>query len=204
MHNNARLIRLPSHVIGGLGVIRSAKLKLELELGREPTVDELAAESKISREKLLLYSTPSFPARHLNLSSFLTRCSFSLALCVAADSSASVLSLEICLGTSQSNLHSLKLTDKITETQPSPEDMSDHIRLKDEVAGLMGHTLNEREIKVLKLRYGFMGGIPQSLDQVGEAVSVSRDTVRRIEAKALNKLRRPNKRSPEIRTFLST
>ena len=74
VHNNARLIRLPSHVIGGLGVIRAAKRKLESELGREPTIDELATESKISREKLLLYSTPSFPALHLDLCNFLTLC----------------------------------------------------------------------------------------------------------------------------------
>uniref|UniRef100_A0A7S2AVE8 RNA polymerase sigma-70 domain-containing protein n=1 Tax=Florenciella parvula TaxID=236787 RepID=A0A7S2AVE8_9STRA len=160
VHNNARMIRLPSHVIGMLGVVEKAKRSLQLELGREPSVDELAAASKISREKLQLYT----------------------------DSSAEVYSLERTLDAYEN----LRLGDKVAAKQPSPEDLTQHSLLKDELAGMMGHALTNREIKVLKLRYGFVGGTPKSLDEVGAAVSVSRDTVRRIEARALNKLRLPN------------
>jgi RNA polymerase sigma factor (sigma-70 family) len=51
--NTGRTIRLPSHAGDVLTRIHWSRTSLELKLGREPTLDELAAESDLSREKLV-------------------------------------------------------------------------------------------------------------------------------------------------------
>jgi len=50
-------------------------------------------------------------------------------------------------------------------------------------------TLNERERRILKLRY--LEGEPRSLVQIGQAMGVSKERIRQIEAKALRKLMQP-------------
>ncbi len=52
--------------------------------------------------------------------------------------------------------------------------------------------LNEREQKVLTLRYGLDDGVPRTLDQVGQAFDLTRERIRQIEAKAMAKLRHPS------------
>lgn len=53
-------------------------------------------------------------------------------------------------------------------------------------------TLNERERKVLELRFGLNQGHPQTLEQVGIYFNLTRERIRQIESKALQKLRRPS------------
>ncbi|MFA9424192.1 MAG: RNA polymerase sigma factor RpoD/SigA [Sedimentibacter sp.] len=53
--------------------------------------------------------------------------------------------------------------------------------------------LNERERKVLELRFGLNHGNPHTLEQVGNYFGVTRERIRQIESKALRKLRRPNR-----------
>ncbi|MFA9422725.1 MAG: RNA polymerase sigma factor RpoD/SigA [Sedimentibacter sp.] len=60
--------------------------------------------------------------------------------------------------------------------------------------------LNERERRVLELRFGLNNGNPQTLEQVGTYFGVTRERIRQIESKALQKLRRPN-RSKYLRDF---
>jgi RNA polymerase primary sigma factor len=55
--------------------------------------------------------------------------------------------------------------------------------------------LNERERKILELRYGLTDGCPRTLEEVGRHYSVTRERIRQIEAKALRKLRHPTRRS---------
>ena len=52
-------------------------------------------------------------------------------------------------------------------------------------------SLREREAMVLKLRFGFEGSEPLSLDQVGKRLDLTRERVRQIESEALSKLRHP-------------
>jgi len=54
-------------------------------------------------------------------------------------------------------------------------------------------TLTPREEKVLRLRYGLDDGHPRTLEEVGKEFNVTRERIRQIEAKALRKLRHPNR-----------
>jgi len=54
--------------------------------------------------------------------------------------------------------------------------------------------LTEREWEVIKLRYGLLDGRNYTLDEIGQMLKISGEAVRRIEQRALEKLRRPRYR----------
>ena len=54
---------------------------------------------------------------------------------------------------------------------------------------------------MLKLRFGLEDGHPRTLEEVGKEFNVTRERIRQIEAKALRKLRHPN-RSKRLRDFV--
>ena len=61
--------------------------------------------------------------------------------------------------------------------------------------------LDERERKVLELRFGLRGEEPRTLEEVGQRFGVTRERIRQIEAKTLAKLRHPS-RSEQLRDYL--
>ncbi len=62
-------------------------------------------------------------------------------------------------------------------------------------------TLTPREQKVIRLRYGLDDNHPRTLEEVGKEFNVTRERIRQIEAKALRKLRNPN-RSKRLEDFV--
>ena len=52
--------------------------------------------------------------------------------------------------------------------------------------------LNEREQRVLELRYGFFDYMPKTLEEVGAIFDITRERVRQIESNALKKLKHPS------------
>jgi len=54
-------------------------------------------------------------------------------------------------------------------------------------------TLSEREDGVIALRYGMLDGTPKTLDEVGQVYGLTRESARKIESKALSKLRHPSR-----------
>ena len=82
----------------------------------------------------------------------------------------------------------------------SPANATLHSMLKDEIQSVLD-TLDERERKILELRFGIMDGTSRTLEEVGAEFNVTRERVRQIESKALRKLRHPT-RSRRIKMFL--
>lgn len=64
-------------------------------------------------------------------------------------------------------------------------------------------TLSDKEQKVLILRFGLNGNKPMTLDGVAKEFNVPRDRIRQIEAKALRKLRHPNRSKRLVRLKMS-
>ena len=86
------------------------------------------------------------------------------------------------------------------ETGARPEDAASHELLKEQVTEVLD-TLNDREKKVLKLRFGLEDGRQRTLEEVGKEFGVTRERIRQIEAKALRKLRHPT-RSKKLKDYL--
>lgn len=78
-------------------------------------------------------------------------------------------------------------------TQPSPYEETSKELLRESIEEVLD-SLDEREAKVLSLRFGLMGETPKTLEEVGKIFNVTRERIRQIEAKALRKLRHPSRR----------
>lgn len=82
----------------------------------------------------------------------------------------------------------------------APDDAANFTMLREQLNEVLG-TLNDRERKVLELRFGLTDGTPRTLEEVGKEFNVTRERIRQIEAKALRKLKHPS-RSNKLRDFL--
>ena len=82
----------------------------------------------------------------------------------------------------------------------APAEAAAYSLLKDQIEEVL-ESLNEREQKVLKLRFGLEDGRARTLEEVGKEFDVTRERIRQIEAKALRKLRHPS-RSKKLRDYL--
>lgn len=85
------------------------------------------------------------------------------------------------------------------KTSISPVEYTHNQLLKDEIA-LALETLNKREEEVIMMRYGLHDGKPRTLEEVGQAFSLTRERIRQIEVKALRKLKSPA-RSKRLKDF---
>ena len=82
----------------------------------------------------------------------------------------------------------------------APQDAATFTMLKEQLLGVLD-TLTPREEMVLRLRYGIDDGRPRTLEEVGKEFDVTRERIRQIEAKALRKLRHPQ-RSKKLKDFI--
>ena len=70
----------------------------------------------------------------------------------------------------------------------SPEDYATGEYLKNQLHEILD-SLQDRERRVLALRFGLEDGVSRTLEEVGKAFGVTRERIRQIEAKALKKLK---------------
>ena len=75
----------------------------------------------------------------------------------------------------------------------NPYDATTRVLLKEQLDDVL-KTLNDREEKVLRYRYGLDDGSQKTLEEVGKIFNVTRERIRQIEVKALRKLRHPSRR----------
>jgi len=171
--DNSRVIRLPAHVHTMLRNIRKTRADMEKEIGRTPSLPELAHELKMSPDKLQLYTA----------------------------SSRSVLSLEV--PRSQASGGSGKsgggdydkrtLGDFIASDSPTPQEDAEFDSLKRDIRAAIDGLGNDRERDVLIWRFGLEDGSPRTLGETAERLGITKDRVRMVEARALNKLRHPQR-----------
>lgn len=100
------------------------------------------------------------------------------------------ISLETPIGKEEDS----RLGDFIESDGETPEDEVSKSLLREDLEGVLG-TLSPRERDVLRLRYGLDDGRMKTLEEIGQTFNVTRERIRQIEAKALRKLRHPNRNS---------
>ncbi|WP_296141164.1 RNA polymerase sigma factor RpoD [uncultured Anaerococcus sp.] len=86
------------------------------------------------------------------------------------------------------------------ETAVNPDDAANYTMLREQLNDVLS-CLGAREKRVLQLRFGLIDGTPRTLEEVGKEFDVTRERIRQIEAKALRKLKSPNK-SETLKDFL--
>jgi RNA polymerase sigma factor (sigma-70 family) len=106
------------------------------------------------------------------------------------------VSLETPIGTEDSFLADFIKDEKVD----SPENEAAQSELMDRIDEVLS-SLSEREAQVIRLRFGIDDGYAHTLDQIGRTFGVSRERIRQIEERALNKLRHPV-RIRKLRDFL--
>ncbi|MBQ6654156.1 MAG: RNA polymerase sigma factor RpoD [Erysipelotrichaceae bacterium] len=169
--DQARTIRIPVHMVETINKLTRVQRQLVQELGREPNSEEIA-------EKMGNGITPE-KVREIQK--------------IALDP----VSLETPIG-EEDDSH---LGDFIEDKQVlSPDEYATKELLKDEINEVLS-LLNERERKVLQLRFGLIDGRQRTLEEVGKEFNVTRERIRQIEAKALRKLKHPT-RSKRLKDFV--
>lgn len=161
--DQARTIRIPVHMVETINKITKAQRALVQELGREPTTEEIS-------EKL---GGALSPERIMEIQ------------CINQEP----VSLETPIG-EEDDSH---LGDFIEDKEVvSPSEYTTKSLLKDELYDVL-RELTDREARVLELRYGLLDNHPRTLEEVGKEFGVTRERIRQIEAKAIKKLRHPNR-----------
>ena len=173
--DQARTIRVPVHMIETINRLRRVSRSLLQELGREPTVEEIAEAMSKGQEVVV---TPEKVREIIKASQH-------------------ALSLDTPIGEEEDS----HLGDFIADRGAlAPAEAATHQLLKEQVAAVLD-SLTGRERRVLQLRFGLEDGRARTLDEVGKEFNVTRERIRQIEAKALRKLRHPS-RSRKLKGYL--
>ncbi len=186
-----RTIRLPVHMLERMNRLVRIRARLAQRLGRQPTAAELAREAEPVDparvlEDLVREGGGSSPdERTLQEEIARRRETAEVRVREVLDVPGEPVSLASPVGTGgEAELGDL-LEDRVRET---PLDEASSGLLRSHLSALMGG-LKERERQVLTLRFGLDGGSCRTLQEVGQALGVTRERARQIESRALQKLR---------------
>lgn len=198
--DQARTIRLPAHMIETINRYLRATQTLTQELGREPTLEEIALkmdlltpEETAAIEEAMRKGEPLHPSLRRRLRMATSRVSEIMRMVQEP------MSLEMPVSTEESSSLGDFLED---ETIPGPADETSRQLLREQMKDILD-SLSPREQRVIELRFGLdEKGRSHTLEEVGQKLGVTRERVRQIEAKALRKLRHPL-RSRKLKDYLS-
>src|SRR6476660_8385185 len=173
--DQARTIRIPVHMVETINRLIRVSRGLLQELGREPTVEEIAEAMSKGQEVVV---TPDKVREIIKVSQ-------------------EPVSLETPIGEDEDS----HLGDFIEDRAAlAPAEAASHQLLKEQVEAVLD-SLSGRERRVLQLRFGLEDGRARTLEEVGKEFNVTRERIRQIEAKALRKLRHPS-RSRKLKDYL--
>jgi len=100
-----------------------------------------------------------------------------------------VLSIETPVGDEEDSVLADFIPD---ERNPAPNQLAARAYLRDLIGDILG-SLTEREQKIINMRFGLEDGVYHTLEEVGKVFGVTRERIRQIEAKALEKIREHDK-----------
>ncbi len=195
----ARTIRIPVHLFEAITRLLRVQRTLVQQLGREPTMEELALEGGMLSDEDVAAINLSRLDEHLLDPEVQRRWNWATAKVQRILQSAEEpVSLERPVGDEESS----QLGDFIEDDDAlEPMDAAAREMLREQVQSALG-ALSERERQVLELRFGLIDGKDHTLEEVSRYFNVTRERIRQIEAKALRKLRHPT-RSRHLREYLS-
>jgi RNA polymerase primary sigma factor len=153
--DKARTIRMPVHIVERLQKINRADRTLWTQLGREPTIEEIADEASLTVQQVLE---------------------------VRAAARAST-SLDAPVGDGEDAVFG----DFVAGEEPLPEEAVE-LHLRSEALRTALAALPEREREVVSMRYGLGGSEPQTLEEIGRRLGLTRERVRQIELESLRRL----------------
>lgn len=157
--DQARTIRIPVHMIETINKFQQVVRRLVQDLGREPLPEEIAAEMGMDVSKI----------HHI------------------MKISQETVSLEAPVG--EDDDEGSLLADFVAdEDSVTPETMAGRRILRDHLNEIINE-LSPREQKILDMRFGLKDGVTHTLEEVGKVFAVTRERIRQIEAKALEKIR---------------
>lgn len=170
--DQARVIRIPVHMVETINKLLRTQRRMTQELNREPTIEELAKELEMEPEKVEYVIKIKQDVNSLDAA-------------VRDDEEDSVLGDFI--------------EDEDTK---SPDETATEQLLKEQVQDILESALSDRELKIVRMRFGLEDGKNHTLEEVGHEFAVTRERIRQIEAKALAKLRK-HKDAKKLYEYLS-
>ncbi|MDP3741343.1 MAG: sigma-70 family RNA polymerase sigma factor [bacterium] len=158
--DQSRTIRIPVHMVETLNKYAQAERSLVQELGREPTAEEIGAEMGLEVAKVLQLQKIS----------------------------QETVSIDTAVG-DEGDEEDSRLGDFIVDEQTTmPADSAGRQLLKEYVTEVL-KDLDPREQKILRMRFGLEDGVTHTLEEVGKEFGVTRERIRQIEAKALERIK---------------
>ena len=173
--DQARTIRVPVHQIEKINKYERTKTQMIVDLGREPTIDEVARELGVGAQEIY------------KVIEIIRQAPVSLNLPVGSTHDRGQTDTEF--GDIIEDKTSLTLDEQVNT-----------MLLKEQVERVLD-TLSEREAGVIRMRFGFDGSKPATLDEIGKVYDVTRERIRQIEHKAMNRLRSSG-RANHLRDYL--
>jgi len=159
--DQARTIRIPVHMIETISKYTKVKKNLLQELGREPLAEEVAAEMGLEVDKV----------HHIR------------------KIAQKAVSLETPIGEDKDKQDSVLAEFIKDDKSIAPNTEAARNMLKERLTEISSE-LSQRELKILSMRFGLEDGIMHTLEETGAEFGVTRERIRQIQAKALEKLRR--------------
>ncbi len=198
--DQARTIRIPVHMVESINRVMRTQRELTQKLGRDPTPEEIAVEMDFiepEEEREAIRKTLA-EGKSLNPTQkrALRRASAKVRNIIRM--AQEPMSLETPVGNEENSFLGDFIKD---ESAPAPADAATQQLLREQVEEIL-EELNDRERKVLEMRFGLIDGRNRTLEEVGQEFGVTRERIRQIEAKALRKLRHPQ-RSRKLRDYLT-